>query len=133
MVLVDTSVWIEVFRKPSRVTLDTVAPLRDISTCLPVIQEVLQGFRDEFTFRRARTLMLDLRLIDSPMALDLFEAAVELYRNARRSGLTIRSSTDCLIAASAIRNDLTVLHMDRDYELLSRVSPLKSREIVLPA
>ncbi|MEA2560157.1 MAG: hypothetical protein QOH06_1661 [Acidobacteriota bacterium] len=54
MLLVDTSVWIEVFRKPSRLELESVADLDEVVTCLPVVQEVLQGFLDERAFRLAR-------------------------------------------------------------------------------
>ena len=43
---------------------------------------------------------------------------------ARRAGLTVRSSVDCLIAACAIRHSLTVLHHDRDFDLLAKVSAL---------
>jgi len=42
--LVDTSVWIEVFRHGSRLALDSFVPIDDVVTCGPVIQEVLQGF-----------------------------------------------------------------------------------------
>ena len=44
VVLVDTSVWIEVFRRPSRLNLSAVTDLEEVVTCLPVVQEVLQGF-----------------------------------------------------------------------------------------
>ncbi len=44
MLLVDTSVWIEVFRRPSRFELGSVADLDEVVTCLPVIQEVFQRF-----------------------------------------------------------------------------------------
>jgi predicted nucleic acid-binding protein len=54
VLLVDTSVWIEVFRKPSRLELESVADLDEVVTCLPVVQEVLQGFLDERAFRLAR-------------------------------------------------------------------------------
>jgi predicted nucleic acid-binding protein len=47
---------------------------------------------------------------------------------ARRTGLTIRSSVDCLIAACALRNDLTILHRDRDFRSLAKISGLKQRE-----
>jgi predicted nucleic acid-binding protein len=36
---------------------------------------------------------------------------------------------DCLIAACAIRHGLTVLHNDRDYPALARVSELQQRQI----
>ena len=57
MFLVDTSVWIAVFRRRSQVRFDSVAEFDELVTCLPVIQEVLQGFRDEAAFRVAREAM----------------------------------------------------------------------------
>ena len=68
MFLVDTSVWIEVFRKPSRLRLETVAKLDEIAICLPVLQEVLQGFRDEAAFRIAREAMVALPIVDTTVA-----------------------------------------------------------------
>ena len=102
----------------------------EIVTCLPVIQEVLQGFRDEAAYRAARESMLSFPVVESPLGVDAFEHAVDLYRRARRAGITVRSGVDCLIAACAERNDLTVLHHDRDYDALARVSQLRVERIV---
>ena len=129
MVLVDTSAWIEVFRKPSRLVIESVVDFDDIVTCLPVVQEVLQGFTEEAAFRTARSAMLALPIVESPLRVAVVEEAVDLYRRARRAGLTIRSAADCLIAACAIRHDLTVLHADRDYPALARVSTLQHRQV----
>jgi predicted nucleic acid-binding protein len=129
VVLVDTSAWIEVFRKPSRLALESVVDFDDVVTCLPVVQEVLQGFNSEAAFRTARSAMLALPIVESPLRVAVVEEAVDLYRRARRAGLTIRSGVDCLIAACAIRHDLTVLHGDRDYPALARVSTLQHRHV----
>lgn len=129
MVLVDTSVWIEVFRRPIRLRLDAIVDLEEVVTCLPVIQEVLQGFDQPRAFQIARESMYSLPLIESPIGRAAFDEAIELYRRARRAALTIRSGVDCLIAACALRNELTVLHHDRDFELLARVSSLQVRAI----
>jgi len=59
----------------------------------------------------------------------VFLEAAELYRAARRNGLTVRSGVDCLIAACALRHALEVLHHDRDYSALARVSDLRQRRI----
>jgi predicted nucleic acid-binding protein len=67
--------------------------------------------------------------VESPLRHEVFEEAAGLYRAARRAGLTIRSGVDCLIAACAIRHGLTVLHHDRDFDVLARVSPLESRRL----
>ena len=128
--LVDTSAWIEVFRRPARVTLERMVGDRDrIVTCLPVIQEVLQGFDDERAFRTAHTAMYALPCVDSPLTAATVDAAVDLYRRARRAGVTVRSSVDCLIAASASRHHLTVVHRDRDYAALATLAPFEQRDI----
>ena len=132
MVLVDTSVWIEVFRKGSRFQLESVAATDEIATCLPVVQEVLQGFREERAFALARDAMLSFPVVEAPLRTEVVLEAAQLYRAARHVGLTIRSGVDCLIAACAIRHHLTVLHRDRDFDLIARVSSLDSR-LVLPS
>jgi predicted nucleic acid-binding protein len=126
---VDTSVWIQVFRKPSQFDLVSVVSLDEVVTCLPVIQEVLQGFSDERAFRIARDAMFALPILESPVSPGVYEEAVQLYRSARRAGVTVRSSVDCLIAACAIRHGIPVLHRDRDFSLLARVSPLKEQGV----
>lgn len=129
MILVDTSVWIATFRSLEPLDLESVVEFDEIVTCLPVVQEVLQGFRDEGAFRRAREAMLALPIVESPIAEDLYTDAVDLYRVARRGGRSVRSSVDCLIAACAIRNDLEVVHLDRDFRSLALVSPLRQRAL----
>lgn len=129
MLLVDTSAWIEVFRRPRRFDLDEVGGLDEVVTCLPVVQEVLQGFRDEAAYRVAREAMLALPRVESPLRQERFEEAATLYRAARRAGYTVRSGVDCLIAACALRHGLTVLHRDRDFSALARVSPLLERNL----
>jgi predicted nucleic acid-binding protein len=129
VILVDTSVWIEVFRASRPLDLESVVAFDDVVTCLPVVQEVLQGFRDEAAFRVARESMTALPIVESPLRLEVFEDAVGLYRLARRAGSTIRSSVDCLIAVCAIRHDLEVLHRDRDFGALARISALRARQV----
>ncbi len=129
MVLVDTSVWIELFRKPPRTTFDQLVDFDDVVTCLPVIQEVLQGFRDERAFQLARDAMHALPVVESPLSAAVFDEAVGLYRAARRAGLTVRSGVDCVIAACAVRHGLELLHHDRDYDAIACISPLQVRRI----
>jgi len=129
MILVDTSIWIDVFRRRKPLRLQEVVDFDQIVTCLPVIQEVLQGFREEWAFRLARDAMLSLPAVESPLSIGVIEEAVSLYRTARRQGLTVRSSVDCLIAACALRHGLTVLHRDRDYPMLGKVSALQQRSV----
>jgi hypothetical protein len=129
VVLVDTSVWIEVFRKPARRRLTDLVEFDDVVTCLPIVQEVLQGFARDLVFRDAREAMLALPIVESPMGDRVYLDAVDLYRRARRAGITVRSGVDCLIAACAIRHGLAVLHNDRDYPAIARISELEQRQI----
>jgi predicted nucleic acid-binding protein len=129
MTVIDTSVWIEVFRRNRPLDLAACVEFDEIVTCLPVVQEVLQGFRDEASYRLARDAMLALPIVEAPLGADLVLEAVGLYRAARARGLTVRSSVDCLIAACALRHDLEVLHRDRDFEVLARVSALRTRRV----
>ena len=133
MLLVDTSVWIEIFRKGAPEVFDKQVDFDDVVTCLPVIQEVLQGFRDEGAFVRARDAMHALPIVDSPVPAAAFAQAADLYRSARRAGYTVRSGVDCLIAACAVRHRLTVLHVDRDFDTLAKVSALNARQLKKPS
>ena len=129
MILVDTSVWIEVFRRKSSLQLREVGDLDEVVTCLPIVQEVLQGFRDERAHRIAREAMLALPMVEAPLRTERFLEAAELYRAARRAGITVRSGVDCLIAACALRHHLTVAHRDRDFALLARVCSLSVQSV----
>ena len=131
MLLVDTSAWIEVFRKPQRIEMQRLGDLDEIVTCLPVIQEVLQGFREETAFRTAREAIWSFPIVESPLGAGVFDEAVALYRTARRAGFTVRSGVDCLIAACALRHALTVVHVDRDFDQIARVAPLRQRRLSL--
>jgi hypothetical protein len=72
VVLVDTSVWIEVFRKPPRIQLESLVDFDEIVTCLPVIHEVLQGFDAEPAFLRAREAMQAWPIVESPLSPDVW-------------------------------------------------------------
>ena len=129
MLLLDTSAWIEVFRRPAGLDLEALGGLDEVVTCLPVVQEVLQGFRDERAFRVAREAMFALPIVESPLPRERVDEAVDLFRTARRAGVTVRSGVDCLIAACALRHGLTVVHRGRDDAALARVSSLLERNL----
>ena len=59
----------------------------------------------------------------------LVDTSVMLYRTARKHGITVRKSNDCLIAWYAIQAGLPILHKDRDFDALSGVTGLKIADI----
>ena len=124
MILVDTSIWIELLSKrPTQIIPVEKLPL--LATCPPIIQEVLQGIRTPSAHRKLSSGLKALTIFCDPMSLDIFEEASQIYREGRVQGLTIRSSTDCLIATVALRHDLLVWHHDRDFDLISKYRPLR--------
>ena len=70
-----------------------------------------------------------MTVLESPLTLELFEHAASIYRMARAAGHTIRSMNDCLIAACAIRNGVAVIHNDRDFGKIARVTTLEHRNL----
>ena len=128
MIVVDTSVWIDVLN-------DTPAP--QAQRCVELIEsgepialtdviltEVLQGLRSDreaaLVERHLRAFPI-LRLED----LDDFVLAAGLYRAARRVGVTIRKTLDCLIAAPCVRTGAPLLHADEDFDRLATCTPLR--------
>ena len=128
MILVDTSVWI--LDSTHVGFLEEQVASEEVATCLPVIQELLQGARDH-EFSALRETLFASHILESPMTVELFEEAIEIYRTGRRLGMTIRSSHDCLIAACAIRNDVPLLHSDRDFAAIARFTRLESHHVAL--
>lgn len=124
MILIDTSVWIKLFSKGNKEVIP-VEKMALLSTCPPVVQEVLQGVRDQNAFSKISIGLAALVMIGDPIPLEQYMHAVELYREGRKRGITIRSSVDCLIAAVAIANGHTVWHFDRDFTAIARFSDLK--------
>lgn len=127
MIVVDTTVWIDflegrntAFDRHLTELLEQDAPIAlvDIVYC-----EILQGIRDDDVYERTR-VSLRAHPILRPRGLDTFEAAANLYRRARRRGLTIRRSVDCLIAATCLESGTEIYHNDRDFDALARVSDL---------
>lgn len=133
MILVDTSVWIEVLRGRGREAFRRDVPSSQIVTCLPIVQEVLQGFDSDLLHHTANRAISEIPLLERAMTRSLIDEAIALYRRARRAGVTVRSSVDCLIAACAMRHGATVLHLDRDYDNLHRVERRLQIERFTPA
>ncbi|MFV1958858.1 MAG: hypothetical protein ACC662_05525, partial [Planctomycetota bacterium] len=76
-------------RRP--IDLGHVVDFDEVITCPPVIREVLQGVREDRAHAALRRAMLALPRIDAPIPLERHQAAADLYRRARKRGLTVRS------------------------------------------
>jgi predicted nucleic acid-binding protein len=129
MILVDTSVLIHFFKG-----VDTESS-RKFNTVLQrgipfginplIFQEVLQGAKSEKEYRTLKKYLETQRFYHLREPIDSFARAAKIYLDCRRRGITIRSSIDCLIAQTALENDLLLLHEDNDFHLMAKVVPLK--------
>jgi len=117
--------WISLLRRSPRTTLRP-EDLLSFVTCGPVIQEVLQGLRENSSSNAFRDDFLAIPRVSDPTPLSAYLQAADIYRQGRRRGYTLRSSTDCLIAAIAIQNDVPVWHRDRDYSAIARFTSLRT-------
>ncbi len=124
MILVDTSIWIELLNGQLGSSLSE-EDLFNFATCGPVVQEVLQGLRDHSAAAAFRETFLALPVLGDPLSVNTFQAAAEIYRQGRNKGYTIRSSVDCLIAAIAIEHQTPIWHKDRDFDILERFTTLR--------
>lgn len=125
MILVDTSAWIEFLRDTGSAVCEEVDRLlaADVAVCDPIRMEVLAGARDDAHLRQLRGLLARATVLPTGPA--DFESAAALYRTCRRQGETVRKLIDCLIAAIAIREDISLLHADIDFDALARHTALE--------
>ena len=126
MILVDSSVWIDLLRKK---TTPQTQRLRDLlkpnqAAIAPVIyQEILQGASFQENFARLREYFNTLPFLLPLDPIGTYGNAGELYARCRRYGITPRSPHDCLIACIAIEHGTPLLHDDKDFEAIARVEP----------
>jgi predicted nucleic acid-binding protein len=125
LIFVDTSIWIELLNGRLGSTVSE-EDLFNFATCGPVVQEVLQGLRDNSEGAAFREAFLALPVLSDPLPVDVFKAAVAIYHQGRSKGYTIRSSVDCLIAAIAIEHQTPVWHKDRDFNIIARYTALRT-------
>jgi len=122
VIVVDTSVWIEYFNgRPTRESelLERLLGVQRLLIGDLILTEVLQGFRSDADFHRARNYLEALEV--RPMVgLKVAVAAANNCRSLRALGITVRKTIDVLIATFCIIDDHLLLHCDRDFEPFER-------------
>jgi predicted nucleic acid-binding protein len=93
------------------------------------MQELLQGSADQLRYRKLRGVFTLVPMLDGDVPLERYEEAAAIYLQCRDRGLTIRSSVDCLIAATAIAHRATLLHCDRDFDRIAGVTTLDAQRL----
>ena len=130
MILIDTSAWIEYLRATGSAAAIEVRRLLSteadqVVMCEPVAMEILSGAVDDDTHMKLEQLVNGLPSLKIDDAVD-FRSAAAIYRAARRSGQTIRSINDCLIAALSMRHGTSIVHRDADFEVIAAITGLEA-------
>jgi predicted nucleic acid-binding protein len=120
MILVDSSVWIDFFNgKDNRPTrfLRELLDREFLAVGDLIVTEVLQGFRRDAAVQEAANLFSQLPCYELSDC-ELAHRSAQNYRRLRVRGLTVRKTIDVIIATFCIAHGHTLLHSDRDFDLM---------------
>ena len=118
MLIVDSTVWIDYFNgqiTPQTDYLDRILETAPILVGDLILAEVLQGFRKDTDFDKARRALgkfIQVDMVGAELALQ----SARNYRYLRQKGATVRKTIDSLIATYCIENEHELLHNDSDYD-----------------
>lgn len=132
MILVDTSVWVEVLRdKTDRMvkvfrerTGDEIIAFSRFTQL-----ELLQGAKNEQEWQRLDTYLSTQYYLEATE--NTWRDAARIYFELRKNGITINSPIDCCIAQLAIETQVLLLHRDKDFERIARIRPLAAERFKL--
>lgn len=130
MLLLDSSVWIDYLRghRTAAAVRQLIKDPVELVTTEPIVMELLAGADTPTRAKAIEQLVNGLPVLSVDPHLD-FRSAASHYLSARRSGHTVRSIVDCLIAAVAIRTGAQLVHADADYDVLAACTTLAARRL----
>jgi predicted nucleic acid-binding protein len=126
MLMIDTSVWINVFRDrtdKARAALSVLIGEQDYVLSRLTQMELLQGSRNEQEWSTLQDYLVGQTYLEFPV--DHWTNAARIYYDLRRKGLTVRSTIDCCIAQTAIHYQAVLVHNDKDFEAIAQVRSLQ--------
>lgn len=122
MILVDSSVWIGYFNgkiNPQTDWLDSVLGREIIIVGDLILAEVLQGFKSDLDFHKAKELLSNFQFMEM-LGQALAIKSAENYRFLRRKGVTVRKTIDVIIGTFCIHHNISLLHDDQDFDPLTK-------------
>ncbi|MEY2831789.1 MAG: hypothetical protein RLZZ574_1047 [Cyanobacteriota bacterium] len=125
MLLIDTSVWIKLFRDDSedfKQSLIKTINNQDYYLSRFSQTELLQGCLNEQEWSKLNSYLETQNYLEP--STESWTVAARIYYNLRRQGITVRNTIDCCIAASAIEHNLLLLHIDQDFEAIAKGTSL---------
>jgi len=127
MVIVDSDVWSEAFRKKGKESL-SVLELRnlvnegEVLMIGPIRQEALSGIKAPERFEKIRDALraFPSQRIEEP----IYEMAATFYNLCRSKGVQ-GSHTDFLICACAVKWKASILTKDKDFNRYAKYTPIE--------
>ena len=117
MVLVDSSVWIDFFNGTNNAEADKlneILGLEEVVTGDLILAEVLQGFKSDKDYKIAKEVLTSLTVHDL-IGKQLAIKSADNFRKLRKKGITIRKTTDVIIATYCIENKIPLLFTGKDF------------------
>lgn len=125
MILIDTSVLISALKGKSNKQTEKLDDIIEKNIpwgiTLFIYQEILQGAKNLEDLSSLKDYFRTQRFYYLTEEKTSYEKAAEIYFKCRKEGYTINSSIDCLVAQTAIENNLLLLHDDSDYDYIKMV------------
>lgn len=118
MILVDTSVWVDYFNGQNNTYTDALdrALVEGLVLLGDVIYlEILQGIRSDTEFQTAKKSLETLDQVEL-FGNHMILKCANNYRKLRKGGVTIRRTTDVIIATYCIDEKVPLLFQDRDFK-----------------
>ncbi|RZB37444.1 MAG: hypothetical protein SRB2_01218 [Desulfobacteraceae bacterium Eth-SRB2] len=132
MILVDTSVWIEIFKdKTGHVATAFQERIGSENYVLSRLNqlELLQGAIDRKEWELLDDYLSTQYYLEATK--HTWTEAARIYFELRRRGVTINSPVDCCIAQIALEYGAVLLHRDKDFEKISKIRPLEQKRFDL--
>ena len=120
-ILIDTSAWIESFKKTGNKSLQQLIiktlDSSQVATTNIIMLELLQGCRDKKEYAEMKMRLESLELL--PANGKVWDTAYNAGYNLKKKGLTI-PTIDLIIASIAKSYDYTLIHHDRHFRLVTK-------------
>ena len=129
MILIDTSIWINVLGKAQSASyanaLQKTIAGHDIALTRFQQLELLQGCSSEREWLRLSDYLEGQDYLETQSS--TWKSAARIFYELRKKGITVRSPIDCCIAQIAIERRVLLIHNDRDFDAIARSFPLQHK------
>jgi len=129
MIMVDTGLWLDFINgidsKKVKTLTKLIADEKEISFNSIIMMELLQGCKNEKEVIRVKTILKDFYCY--VISHNAIIQANEIYRACKKgrgnnlTGQTV-SPLDCIIASNCIENNVELLHRDKHFDFISKIT-----------